>query len=106
MPTWQTVCPISMFIVKILNQILMCLIFSCHISNYLAKKGHIFFLKYLFLYQFFYFPKKKKKKTKHFSNLHTQVLVTYIKNCKNLIYDYDQIQVIFIPVMNSIHLFL
>ena len=35
-----------------------------------------------------------------------QVLVTYIKNCKNLIYDYNQIQVIIIPIMNSIHLFL
>ena len=35
-----------------------------------------------------------------------QVLVTYIKYYKNLIYDYDQIQIIFIPVMNSIHLFL
>ena len=35
-----------------------------------------------------------------------QVSVTYIKYCKNLIYDYNQIQVIIIPIMNSIYLFL
>ena len=94
----------------------MCLIFSCHISNYMAKKAISSFKNICFCTNFFPFlniktrPKtyigfQKKKKTL-FSDLHMQVSVTYIKYCKNLIYDYDQIQVIIIPIMNSIHLFL
>jgi len=81
MLTWQTVCPVGMFNIKILNEMLTCLDFSGHISTYMAKEKPYHLLKIFVFVPIFIFLNKKSRPQKYIDLTKNMFLQSYI--CKS-----------------------